>query len=72
MASRTLGSVRFEPAGLVSVLQHRRDTLKHVVRYRLPRPWNGSGALTTSPRWAHRSYKAPIHESEQALEAPGR
>jgi ADP-ribose pyrophosphatase YjhB (NUDIX family) len=31
MPVRTLGSVRFEPAGLVHVLQGRPDTLKHVV-----------------------------------------
>jgi ADP-ribose pyrophosphatase YjhB (NUDIX family) len=31
MAVSTLGSVRFEPAGLVHVLQDRSDTLEHVV-----------------------------------------
>jgi ADP-ribose pyrophosphatase YjhB (NUDIX family) len=34
---RTLGSVRFEPAGLVHVLQARPDTLEHVVLGR-PQP----------------------------------
>jgi ADP-ribose pyrophosphatase YjhB (NUDIX family) len=31
MPVRTLGSVRFEPAGLLHVLQGRPDTLEHVV-----------------------------------------
>ena len=31
MAVRTLGTVRFEPVGLVHVLQDRRDTPEHVV-----------------------------------------
>jgi ADP-ribose pyrophosphatase YjhB (NUDIX family) len=31
MAVRTLGSVRFEPAGLIDVLQNRADTLGHVI-----------------------------------------
>ena len=31
MAVRSLGSVRFEPAGLVHVLQDRPDTLRHVI-----------------------------------------
>jgi ADP-ribose pyrophosphatase YjhB (NUDIX family) len=37
-ALTTLGSIRFEPAGLVHVLQGRLDTLAHVVLGR-PEPW---------------------------------
>jgi len=31
MAVRTLGSVRFEPAGLIHFLQNRPDTIEHVI-----------------------------------------
>jgi ADP-ribose pyrophosphatase YjhB (NUDIX family) len=37
-AVRTLGSVRFEPAGLIHSLQNRPGALKHVILGR-PEPW---------------------------------